>query len=93
MSETNKYPVLSIVDGLKEDYSHPKPCINGITFEHDELQKLKEYLQSIGAEGVFFYSENDEEIEELQEMIAWMGKMSPDASCFSRVVVRVQLII
>ena len=93
MSETNKYPVLSIVDGLKEDYSHPKPCINGIIFELDELQKLKEYLQSIGAEGIFFYSETDEEIEELQAMIAWMGKMSPDAFCCSRFVVRVQLII
>ena len=93
MSETNKYPVLSIVDGLKEDYSHPKPCINGITFEHDELQELKEYLQSIGAEGVFFYSETDEELDELTELMSWMWKMSPDAFCFSRFVVRVQLII
>ena len=68
----NKNPVLSVVDG--------KICINGRTFEHDELRESKEYLQSIGAEEAFFYPENDEELDELHEIIIKMGEASPEAS-------------
>ena len=68
----NKNPVLSVVDG--------KICINGTTFEHDELRESKEYLQSIGAEEAFFYPENDEELEELHEIVLKMGAASPESS-------------
>ena len=70
--ENDKNPVLSVVDG--------KICINGRTFEHTELRKSKEYLQSIGAEEAFFYPENDDELSELHEIIIKMGEASPEAS-------------
>ena len=69
----NKNPVLSVVDG--------KICINGRTFEHDELRESKEYLQSIGAEEAFFYPENDEELDELTKIVTKMGETSPEATC------------
>ena len=72
MSEENKNPVICVVDG--------KICINGITFEHDELRESKEYLQSIGAEEAFFYPENDEELEELHDIVFKMGEASPEFS-------------
>ena len=65
-------PVISVKDG--------KICINGRTFELDELRESKEYLQSIGAEEAFFYPENDEELDELHEIIIKMGEVSPEAS-------------
>ena len=68
----DKNPVLSVENG--------KICINGRTFEHDELRESKEYLQSIGAEEAFFYPENDEELDELHEIITKMGEASPEAS-------------
>ena len=68
----DKNPVISIKDG--------KICINGKTFEHDELRESKEYLQSIAAEEAFFYSENEDEMEELHEIIKKMGEISPEAS-------------
>ena len=49
---SNKNPIISVADG--------KICINGKTFERDELRESKEYLQSLGAEEAFFYPENDE---------------------------------
>ena len=72
MSETNKNPIICVVDG--------KICINGTTFEHDELRESKEYLQSLGAEEAFFYPENDEELDELHDIVFKMGELSPDAS-------------
>ncbi len=69
---SDKNPVLSVEDG--------KICINGRTFELDELRESKEYLQSIGAEEAFFYPENDEELDELHEIIIRMGYESPEAS-------------
>ena len=68
----DKNPVISIKDG--------KICINGKTFEHDELRESKEYLQSIDAEEAFFYPENEEELKELHEIINKMGKISPEIS-------------
>ena len=70
--ESDKNPVLSVVDG--------KICINGRTFEHTELRKSKEYLQSIGAEEAFFYPENDEELDEMHKIVTRMEEMSPEAS-------------
>ena len=67
----NKNPIISVVDG--------KICINGRTFERDELRESKEYLQSLGAEEAFFYPENDEELDELHEIIREMGELSPEA--------------
>ena len=72
MSNNNKNPVLSVVDG--------KICINGVTFERDELRESKEYLQSIGAEEAFFYPENDEELEELHDIVHKMGAVSPESA-------------
>ena len=69
---SNKNPVISVVDG--------KICINGTTFEHDELRESKEYLQSIGAEEAFFAPEDDEELEELTEIVFKMGEASPESS-------------
>ena len=69
---SNKHPVIGVVDG--------KICINGKTFEEDELRESKEYLQSLGAEEAFFYPENDEELDELHEIIMKMGAASPDFS-------------
>ena len=69
---TDKNPVMSVKDG--------KICINGKTFEHDELRESKEYLQSINAEEVFYYPENEEELEELTEIINKMGEISPEIS-------------
>ena len=68
----NKNPIISVVDG--------KICINGRTFEQDELRESKEYLQSLEAEEAFFYPENDEELEELHEIIIKMGELSPESS-------------
>ena len=68
----NKNPVISVVDG--------KICINGITFELDELRESKEYLQSIGAEEAIFTPEDDDELNELHEIIKKMDKISPEAS-------------
>tara|TARA_Y100001949_G_scaffold24670_1_gene17941 strand:+ start:304 stop:567 length:264 start_codon:yes stop_codon:yes gene_type:complete len=68
----DKNPVIGVEDG--------KMCINGITFELDELRESKEYLQSIGAEEAFFYPENDDELDELTEIINKMGEASPEAS-------------
>ena len=70
--ESDKNPVLSVVDG--------KICINGRTFEHTELRKSKEYLQSIGAEEAFFYPENDEELDEMHKIVTKMGEISPEAT-------------
>ena len=67
-----KNPIISVVDG--------KICINGKTFERDELRESKEYLQSLGAEEAFFYPENDEELDELHEIIREMGELSPEAN-------------
>jgi len=72
MSETNKNPIICVVDG--------KICINGTIFEHDELRESKEYLQSLGAEEAFFYPENDEELDELNEIVLKMGEASPESS-------------
>tara|TARA_Y100000310_G_scaffold206351_1_gene206766 strand:+ start:196 stop:438 length:243 start_codon:yes stop_codon:yes gene_type:complete len=69
---SNKNPVISVADG--------KICINGKTFERDELRESKEYLQSLGAEEAFFYPENDEELDELHEIIREMGELSPEAN-------------
>ena len=69
---TDKNPVICVEDG--------KICINGKTFEHEELRESKEYLQSIGAEEAFFYPEDDEELDELHEIIKKMDEMSPEAS-------------
>ena len=69
---SDKNPVICVEDG--------KICINGRTFEHDELRKSKEYLQSIGAEEAFFTPEDDEELDELHEIIKKMDEMSPEAS-------------
>ena len=71
MSETNKNPIICVVDG--------KICINGTTFEHDELRESKEYLQSLGAEEAFFYPEDDEELDELHEIVLKMGEESPES--------------
>ena len=70
--QNNKNPIISVVDG--------KICINGKTFERAELRESKEYLQSLGAEEAFFYPENDEELNELHEIIAEMGELSPESS-------------
>ena len=69
---SNKNPVICVVNG--------KICINGTTFEHDELRESKEYLQSLGAEEAFFYPENDEELNELNEIVLKMGEASPESS-------------
>jgi len=66
----NKNPLICVVDG--------KICINGVTFEHDELRESKEYLQSLGAEEAYFYPENDEELEELHKIVLKMGVASPE---------------
>jgi len=63
-------PIISVKDG--------KICINGKTFEHNELRESKEYLQSIDAEEALFYPENEEEIETITEIINKMGEMSPE---------------
>ena len=68
----NKNPVICVVNG--------KICINGKTFEHTELRESKEYLQSLGAEEAFFYPENDEELNELNEIVLKMGEASPESS-------------
>ena len=68
---TDKNPVISVKDG--------KICINGRTFEHDELRESKEYLQSIDAEEAFYYPENDDEMEELHEIVKKMGEISPES--------------
>ena len=68
----DKNPVMSVKDG--------KICINGKTFEHDQLRESKEYLQSIGAEEAFFYPENDKELDEMHKIVTRMGEMSPEAS-------------
>jgi len=65
-------PIMSVVDG--------KICINGKTFEHAELRESKEYLQSIEAEEVLFYPENDEELDEMHKIIMKMAEASPEAS-------------
>jgi len=72
MSETNKNPVICVVDG--------KICINDTIFEHTELRESKEYLQSLGAEEAFFYPENDEELDELHNIVLKMGAASPESS-------------
>ena len=66
----DKNPIISVKDG--------KICINGKTFEHNELRESKEYLQSIDAEEALFYQENEEEIETITEIINKMGEMSPE---------------
>ena len=68
----DKNPVIGVEDG--------KMCINGITFELDELRESKEYLQSIGAEEAFYYPESDEELDEMHKIVTRMGEMSPEAS-------------
>ena len=66
----DKNPIISVKDG--------KICINGKTFEHNELRESKDYLQSIDAEEALFYPENEEEIETITEIINKMGEMSPE---------------
>ena len=66
----DKNPIISVKNG--------KICINGKTFEHNELRESKEYLQSIDAEEALFYPENEEEIETITEIINKMGEMSPE---------------
>ena len=66
----DKHPVIGVDDG--------KICINGRTFELDQLRESKEYLQSIGAEEALFYPDNDEELDELHKIITIMGEISPD---------------
>ena len=68
----DKNPVISVEDG--------KICINGITFELDELRESKEYLQSIGAEEAYFAPEDDDELNELHSIVERMEKASPEAS-------------
>jgi hypothetical protein len=68
----DKNPIMSVVDG--------KICINGKTFEHTELRESKEYLQSIEAEEVLFYPENDEELDEMHKIVTKMGETSPESS-------------
>ena len=68
----DKNPIMSVIDG--------KICINGKTFEHTELRESKEYLQSLGAEEVLFYPENDEELDEMHKIVTKMGEITPEAS-------------
>ena len=68
----DKNPVICVEDG--------KICINGRTFEHDELRESKEYLQSIGAEEAYFAPEDDDELDELHSIVERMEKASPEAS-------------
>ena len=68
----DKNPIMSVIDG--------KLCINDVTFEHTELRESKEYLQSLGAEEVLFYPENDEELNELHKIVFKMGEASPESS-------------
>ena len=63
---------MSVIDG--------KLCINDVTFEHTELRESKEYLQSLGAEEVLFYPENDEELDEMHKIVIKMGEITPEAS-------------
>ena len=71
-NNNDKNPVICVEDG--------KICINGRTFELDELRESKEYLQSIGAEEAFFAPEDDDELNELHEIITRMGEVSPEAA-------------
>ena len=68
----DKNPIMSVIDG--------KLCINDVTFEHTELRESKEYLQSLGAEEVLFYPENDEELDEMHKIVIKMGEITPEAS-------------
>ena len=65
-------PIMCVIEG--------KLCINGIIFEHNELRESKEYLQSIGAEEVLFYPEDEDEADQLHEIIIKMADASPEAS-------------
>ena len=67
-----KNPIITVING--------KLCINGITFEHDQLRESKEYLQTIGADEALFYPEDDDMIDELHSVIIKMGELTPEAS-------------
>jgi len=66
-----KNPIITVING--------KLVINGITFEHTELRESKEYLQTIGAEALF-YPDDDDMIDELHSVIIKMGELTPEAS-------------
>ena len=59
-----KNPIITVIDG--------KLCINDIVFEHDQLRESKQYLQSLGYSEVIFYTGNDEDLNELEEVMAIM---------------------
>ena len=67
-----KNPIITVING--------KLCINGITFEHDQLRESKQYLQEIGADEALFYPEDDDMVDELHSVIMKMGELTPEAS-------------
>jgi len=67
-----KNPIITVVDS--------KLCINDIVFEHDQLRESKQYLQSLGYSEVIFYPANDEDLNELEEVMAIMSKINQEAS-------------
>ena len=67
-----KNPIISVVDR--------KLCINDIIFEHNQLRESKQYLQSLGYSEVIFYPANDEDLNELEEVMAIMSDKNQEAS-------------
>ena len=67
-----KNPIISVVDR--------KLCINEIIFEHDQLRESKQYLQSLGYSEVIFYPANDEDLKELEDVMAIMSEKNQEAS-------------
>ena len=67
-----KNPIISVVDR--------KLCINDIIFEHDQLRESKQYLQSLGYSEVIFYPANDEDLKELEDVMAIMSEKNQEAS-------------
>ena len=67
-----KNPIITVVD--------MKLCINDIIFEHDQLRESKQYLQSLGYSEVIFYPANDEDLIELEEVMAIMSEINQEAS-------------
>ena len=67
-----KNPIITVVD--------MKLCINDIIFEHDQLRESKQYLQSLGYSEVIFYPANDEDLNELEEVMAIMSEINQEAS-------------
>ena len=67
-----KNPIITVVN--------MKLCINDIIFEHDQLRESKQYLQSLGYSEVIFYPANDEDLIELEEVMAIMSEINQEAS-------------